>query len=193
MASTATPYGLRPVNILGGQANSGSIRKIKIASGYATSIFQGDLVDLAVTGTVQKITTTNTATPVGVFIGCEYTDTDMGFITKNMWTASTTASDALAYVVDDPDMLFEVQADGSLSQNAIGSNFSVVQGSGDTTTGVSGVALDASTIESTATLPLRVVDYVDKEGFSALGDSYTDVIVRLNTHFNRTALGNAGA
>lgn len=193
MASTASPYGLRPINVLGGQSNSHSIRLMKIASGYATSIFQGDLVKLVVAGTIEKDTGTTTASPVGVFLGCAYTDSDMGFVTKNMWTASTVASDAMAYVCDDPDMLFEIQADDTLGQNAIGSNFAIVQGSGNATTGVSGVALDASTIQSTATLPLRVVDYVDKQGFSALGDTYTDVIVRINTHFNRTALGLAGA
>lgn len=193
MASSETPYGLRPINVLGGQPNSGAIRKYKIASGYDTAIFQGDLVELVIAGTVVKDAGTTSVTPVGVFLGCEYTDSDQGFIHKNNWVADTVASDAMALICDDPDMLFEVQADGSLSQNAIGSNFAVVQGAGTAATGVSGVQLDADTINSTNTLPLRVVDYVDKEGFSALGDSYTDVIVRINTHFNRAILGLAGS
>ena len=193
MAATASPYGLRPVNVLGGQPNSGAIRKYKIASTYGTAIFQGDLVSLLVGGTIEKNTGTTAATPVGVFMGVEYTSSDMGFIHKNNWVASTVATDAMAYVVDDPDMLFEIQADDTLGQNAIGSNFALVQDPGDASTGVSGVSLDASSIAATNTLPLRVVDYVDKEGFSALGDAYTDVIVRLNTHFNRAILGLAGA
>lgn len=193
MAATATPYGLRPINVLGGQPNSGAIRKYKIASAYDTAIFQGDFVELNVTGTIVKDAGTTSVTPVGVFLGVEYTDSDMGFIHKNNWVADTVASDAMAYVCDDPDMLFEVQADGTLGQNAIGSNFAVVQGAGNATTGLSGVSLDASTIAATGTLPLRVVDYVDKEGFSALGDAYTDVIVRINTHFNRATTGLAGS
>lgn len=196
MASTAAPYGLRPINIMGGQANSGSIRQYKIASGYATGIFYGDLVKLAVGGTIEKETGTTSATPVGVFLGVEYEDTSMGLLHKNQWTAGTTVktgTEAYAYVLDDPDALFEIQADDTLGQSAVGTNAALVQGSGDTATGMSAVALDASTVAGTATLPLRIVDYVRRPGFSALGDSYTDVIVRINTHFNRTAAGNAAS
>lgn len=190
MASSATPYGLRPVKVLGGQPNSHGITQYKIASGYATSIFQGDLVKLAVGGTIQKDTGTTSATPVGVFLGVEYTDpTTKGLFHKNMWTASTVAADAMAYVCTDPDMLFEIQSDEALGQSAIGVNFAIVQGSGNTSTGVSGVALDGSTGNSTNTLPLRCVDYVNRPG-SALGDAKTDVVVRINTHFNRAILGN---
>jgi hypothetical protein len=193
MASSATPYGLRPINVLGGSPNSGALRKYKIASTYDTAIFQGDLVELVAAGTIEKETGTTTANPVGVFLGCEYTDSDMGFIHKNNWVANTVATDAMAIICDDPDMLFECQSDATLSQNAIGSNFALVQGAGDATTGVSGVTLNASTLAGTATLPIRVVDYVDKQGFSALGDDYTDMIVRINTHFNRNATGFAGS
>ena len=196
MASSATPYGLRPVNMLGGQSMSHGIRQYKIASGYATSIFNGDLVKLVVGGTIEKDTGTTTATPVGVFLGVEYEDTNHGLLHKQMWTASTTVktgTTAWAYVCDDPDALFEIQADDTLSQNAIGTNAAIVQGSGNTATGKSGVTLDASTIAATATLPLRIVDYVNRPGFSALGDAKTDMIVRLNTHFNRTATGIAAS
>jgi len=192
MASTATPYGLRPINILGGQANSGSVRLYKITAAYGTSIFNGDLVSIVAGGTVEKVTTTNTGTPVGVFMGCEYELADMGLLHKQFWTASTavkTGTTAWAYVCDDPDMLFEIQADGSLDQTALGANAAVVQGSGSTTTGNSGVTLASASVATTNTLPLRIVDYVDKQGFSALGDSYTDMIVRINTHFNRAIAG----
>lgn len=190
MATTAAPYGLRPVNLLGGQPMSHGIRLYKIASGYATAIYQGDLVKLVVGGTIQKDTGTTSATPVGVFLGVEYTDpTTKQLWHRNMWTASTVAADAMAYVCDDPDALFEMQADDTLGQSAIGANFAIVQGTGNATNGISGVSLDASTGNSTNTLPLRCVDYVNRAG-SALGDTYTDVIVRINTHFNRAILGN---
>ena len=195
MAASATPYGFRPTNILGGQPFSHGFRLMKIASGYATSIFQGDLVTLlASSGTIVKDTGTTTALPVGVFWGVEYEDTSLGLFHKNMWTASTTpktGTTAWAYVYDDPDMLFELQANGTLSQNAIGTNAAIVQGSGNTATGISGVSLNAGSIATTATLPVRIVDYVTRPGFSALGDADTDMIVRINTHFNRTALGIA--
>lgn len=194
MAASAKPFGLRPINLLGGQANSGSIRLYKIASGYATGIFYGDLVSLlASSGTIQKETGTTTATPVGVFMGCEYMSATQGLLNRNQWTASTavpTGTTAWAYVCDDPDMLFEIQANGSLNQNCIGTNAAVVQGAGSTATGMSGVSLNAGSIATTATLPLRIVDWV-KRPDNALGDAFTNVIVRINTHFNRTALGIA--
>jgi hypothetical protein len=182
--------------MLGGQPMSHGIRLYKIASGYATDIFNGDLVKLVVGGTIEKDTGTTTATPVGVFVGCEYEDTAMGLLNRQYWPASTapkTNTTAWAYVVDDPDMLFEIQADDTLGQNAIGTNAAIVQGSGSTATGNSGVALDASTIANTATLPLRIVDYVKRPGFSELSDAKTDVIVRINTHFNRSATGIAAS
>lgn len=197
MAATATPYGLRPTNMLGGQSMSHGMRLYKIPTAYATSIFQGDLVTLTTAaGTIAKDTGTTTANPVGVFWGVEYEDTSMGLFHKNMWTASTatkTGSTIWAYVLDDPDMLFEIQASAAVTQVGIGCNAALVQGSGNTATGISGVTLNAATLAVTATLPIRVVDYVTKPGFSALGDAKTDLIVRINTHFNRNATGNAPA
>jgi hypothetical protein len=196
MAATAHPYGLRPVNMLGGQSMSHGLRLYKIASGYATNIFNGDLVKFTTDGTIVLETGTNSATPVGVFVGCEYEDTAMGLLHRQYWPASTTpktGTTAWAYVVDDPDMLFEIQADDTLSQSAIGVNYGIVQTAGSTATGNSAVALDASTAATTNTLPLRVVDYVKRPGFSALGDAKTDMIVRINTHFNRSTTGNTTA
>lgn len=194
MAATATPYGLRPLNMLGGQPMSHGFRQYQIADGYATSIFNGDLVSLVTGGTIEKFTGTTTAVPppVGVFIGCEYELTDAGLYFKQMWTASTSVKSgtkAWGYVVDDPDMLFAIQADDSLDLAALGGNAALVQGAGNAATGNSGVSLDASSVAVTATLPLRIVDYVNMQGFSDLGDAFTDVIVRLNLHFNRSVTG----
>lgn len=194
MSATAKPYGFRPINLLGGQANSGSFRLYKIASGYATGIFYGDLVELvASAGTIQKSTGTTAITPVGVFMGVEYMSATQGLLQRNQWTASTTVptgTTAWAYVVDDPDMLFEIQGSATLGQNSIGTNAAVVQGAGSTATGVSGVTLNSATIATTNTLPVRIVDYVRRPN-SVLGDAFPDMIVRLNTHFNRAILGMA--
>jgi hypothetical protein len=197
MASTATPYGFRPVNMLGGQPMSHSVRLMRIASGYATSIFNGDLVTRIADGTITKsspttdATTVGTTMPVGVFLGCEYEDSS-GLRHRQYYPASLSVDSGTviwAYVCDDPDALFQIQADGSLDLTAIGANGSLIQGSGDTATGNSGVTIDASAVNTTAAFPVRIVDYVDKQGFSALGDDYTDVIVRLNNHFYRQTTG----
>lgn len=194
MSAAAKPYGFRPINLLGGQANSGSFRLYKIASGYATGIFYGDLVELvASAGTIQKSTGTTAVTPIGVFMGVEYMSATQGLLQRNQWTASTavpTGTTAWAYVADDPDLLFELQGSATLGQNSIGTNAALVQGAGSTATGISGVTLNSATIATTNTLPVRIVDYVRRPG-SVLGDAFPDMIVRLNTHFNRAILGMA--
>lgn len=193
MASTSTPYGLRLAKTLGEQRTAHGFNQYPIASGYAANILCGDLVKLVAGGTIEKETGTTSATPIGVFLGVSYTDPTYGFVTRQIWPTGTVAADAMAYVIDDPDAIFRIQADDTLSQNAVGTNAAIVQGAGNTTLGRSGVKLDASTIANTATLPLRIVGMVDEEGFASPGDAYTDVLVRINTHFNRTATGNAGS
>ena len=129
--------------------------------------------------------------PVGVFLGCEYEDSS-GLRHRQYYPASLTVDSGTiiwAYVCDDPDALFEIQADGTLDLTAIGANGSLIQTAGDATTGNSAVALDASAVATTAAFPLRIVDYVDKTAFSELGDAYTDVIVKLNHHFYRQTTG----
>ena len=80
MATTAAPYGLRPINLIGGQLFAGSTRQIKIASGYASNIFFGDIVALSSSGVIVKVTNVGSAADqfpagvVGVFLGCTYTD-----------------------------------------------------------------------------------------------------------------------
>jgi hypothetical protein len=192
MANVASPYGLRLAKRLGETRQAHGFSLIPIASGYATDLKVGDVVKLAASsGTIQKDTGTTTATPVGVFMGVQYTDSAMGFLTKQQWVAGTVASDAMAFVLDDPAAVFQIQANGTLSQNSVGTNAALVQGTGNLTLGVSGVSLNASTIATTATLPLRIVGLVNMVGFSVPGDAYTDVLVRFNTHFNSTATGNA--
>lgn len=180
MSDTSAPYGFRPVKLIGGQPYAGSTRQIKIASGYSTNIFNGDAVKLVAAGTVEKDTGTNAMTPVGIFVGCSYTDPSLNYkVFRQYWPASTTASDAVAYVVDDPDAVFQIQADASVAQAGLGANYAVVQGSGSTATGNSGVSLDASTAATTNTLPVRVIGFVDGPD-SEVGDDYTDVYVKWN-------------
>jgi len=194
MATTATPYGLRLVKRLGDTNQSHAFTQYPIASGYAADLKTGDLVKLAIGGTIQKETGTTAALPIGVFMGVSYTDPNMKYwVQKQQWLSGTVAPDAMAYVCEDPDALFQIQANGTLSQNSVGTNAALVQGTGNVTLGISGVSLNAGSIALTATLPLRIMDLIRIPGFSTPGDAYTDCIVRVNTHFNRTATGNAPA
>ena len=202
MAKTAAPYGLRPINLIGGQVFAGSTRQVKIASAYNTNIFFGDIVAIATNGTIVKVAktgadgTTNAfpAGVVGVFMGCTYTDPNLKYkLNAQYWPANTVAADAMAYICDDPDALFQIQADDTLAQTALGANFAVVQNAGSTTTGDSKVALDASSLGTDTFLPLRLVDFVDGP-FSSVGDAYTDAIVKFNfgihSYYSATGVGN---
>ena len=97
-----------------------------------------------------------------------------------MWTADVASSDAYGYIIDDPAVLFEMQADGSAAQATLGTNCAIVQTAGSTTIGTSKNALDISTsAATTATLPLRIIDVVQTPS-NAWADSYTDLVVKFN-------------
>jgi hypothetical protein len=181
MAASAAPYGAKPIGTLSASGSfTGKVQHIKIASGYDTLISWGDFVKLVAAGTIEKDTGTTTATPVGVFMGCSYTDPTTSQPTyAQMWTADVAASDAMAYVLTDPNVLFQMQGDGAITQAMLGSNFAIVVTAGSTTIGRSKNAVDQSTSNTTNTLPLRIVDYVDGPD-SAVGDAYTDVIMKIN-------------
>ena len=188
MASTAAPYGLKPVNLIGGQPYAGSTRQIKIASGYDTNIFNGSVVSIVTAGTLEIVTTVGSnssvfpAGTIGVFVGCSYTDPNSKQkVFAQYFPANTVASDAVGYVVDDPDVVFQVQADASIAQAGLGANapLAAVQSTstGSTVTGNSTTALDATV--ATTTQAFRIVDFVDSPK-SSVGDAFTDVLVKFN-------------
>ena len=194
MATSATPMGAEPTDTLSASGSfTGKVRHMKIASGYGTAIFYGDFVKLVAAGTVEKsaITTSVVAGTVGIFVGCSYTDPSTNQLTFNQqFPASTAASDIMAYVVDDPDLVFRMQGDGSIAQTGLGNNVSLVSTAGSTSIGRSKNAVDASTIATTNSLPARIVEFVDGPS-STVGDSYTDVLVTYLplSHAYETALG----
>jgi len=194
MATSATPSGAEPVDTLSASGSfTGKVRHIKIANAYGTAIFYGDFVKLVATGTVEKaaVTTAVVAGTVGIFVGCSYTDPTTKQPTySQFFPASTAADDIMAYVVDDPKVLFQMQGDGTIAQTALGNNISAVSTAGSTSIGRSRNALDADSAATTNTLPLRVVDFVDGPS-SAVGDSFTDCIVTWlpGSHAYDTALG----
>ena len=190
--TVSAAYGLKPINRLGGTTFAGAVRHIKIASGFASNIFNGDLVSVAATGVVEKFTGTTAGSPVGVFVGCAFTNpTTKQPLPSQYWPAGTVASDAVAYVVDDPSVLFQVVSTNGSSvvtaaaRAVIGSNMSLIQGAGDTDTGNSGVSVLGSSTGTTNTLPIRVVDVVPETATGA--DAFVELIVKINIHqYNNT-------
>jgi hypothetical protein len=194
MATSATPNGAEPVNTLSASGSySGKVRHIKIASAYDTAIFYGDFVKLVSAGTLEKaaVTTAVVAGTVGIFVGCSYTDPSSSQLTFNQtFPADTAASDIMAYVVDDPKLVFKMQADEAVAQTGLGNNISAVNTAGSTTIGRSKNALDGGSIATTNSLPLRVLEFVDGPT-SAVGDAYTDCLVTYLplSHAYETKLG----
>jgi len=200
MASTASPYGFKAVNGLGGLPYAGSTRNIPIASAYGTNIFYGSLVYVQSTGNLAIATSTGadattngfpTGTAntgcVGVFVGCSYTNpsTKQKVFAQN-WPSGTVASDAVGIVVDDDRVVFQVQAAGSMTTADVGANvyFSAVQSTstGNTNTGNSTTAVNATAVTTSAAF--RVVGMVDMVGFSVSGDAYTDILVKFNPGYH---------
>ena len=194
MATSATPNGAEPVNTLSASGSySGKVRHIKIASGYGTAIFYGDFVKLVAAGTVEKaaVTTSVVAGTVGIFVGCSYTDPSTSQLTFNQqFPASTAASDIMAYVVDDPKLVFKMQGDEAIAQTGLGNNISAVSTAGSTAIGRSKNALDGGSIATTNTLPLRVLEFVEGPN-STVGDAFTDCLVTYLplSHAYETKLG----
>ena len=200
MASTASPYGFKAVNELGGLPYAGSTRNVPIASGYAVNIYNGSLVYINASGNLQIVTSTGadattnafptgTASTgaLGVFVGCSYTNpsTKQKVFAQN-WPTGTVASDAVGIVIDDDRCVFQVQADGSVAATALGANviLSAVQSTstGNTTSGNSTTSVSATT--QTTTGAFRVVGFVDMVGFSTVGDAYTDILVKFNPGYH---------
>lgn len=182
--SVAGPYGLVPVKLLSGTPFVGVTRHYKIASGYATSIFNGDPVKLVTGGTVERDTFDAAMTPIGVFLGCTYTDPTLGYkLFSQYYPASTVASDIEAYVVDATDVLFKAAVlssgttIGDLAQTDVGANVAGVDNTGDTVTGNSKGGI-SDTSATTATLPFRIVGLVEETKNSSGG--FTEAYVKWN-------------
>ena len=163
------PYGLKPVNLIGGQVFAGSTRNYSIQYGFASNIFYGDLVNI-VRGSIVKNTDTTDSTGngmVGVFLGCSYTNpTTKQLQFAQYWPSGTLAGDAQAIVCDDPDTVFKVVMCSATTVIApastamIGQNFGLIQNAGNTNTGNSAVAALYASSTTGVDLALRVVGLV---------------------------------
>ena len=194
MATTATPMGAEPTDTLSASGSfTGKVRHIKIASAYDTAIFYGDFVKVVSSGTIERsaVTTAVVAGTLGIFVGCSYTDPSTSQLTFNQqFPADTSASDIMAYVVDDPKLIFRMQGDEAIAQTGLGNNVSAVNTAGSTSIGRSKNALDGGSVATTNTLPLRILEFVDGPT-STVGDTYTDCLVTYLplSHAYETKLG----
>ena len=182
----SAPYGLKPINLIGGQVFAGSTRDYSIQYGFASNIFYGDLVNI-VRGSIVKNTDTTDSTGnglVGVFLGCEYTNpTTKQTQFAQYWPAGTTAT-GRAIVCDDPDTVFKVvmcsatTVIASASTALLGQNFGLIQNAGNVNTGNSAVAALYNASSTGVDLALRAVGLVEETAiqYTAVGSSSSTTI-----------------
>jgi|TARA_E500000318_G_scaffold13100_1_gene12163 hypothetical protein len=162
MTTSAAPFGFSPSRKRGMNPNAIGTNEYPIASGYAANIFTGDLVRINA-GNLQTVTDTNEVVQ-GVFMGCRYVENgEQKF--KSYFPSGTSVTDAFGIVCDDPNQVFEVQADASVTAGDLfgSQNFGVVLGAGSTFTGKSGHTIDASTRTSGIAM-VRALDSVNEPG-----------------------------
>ena len=190
MANVVEKYGLRPYRKLDGTPLVGAQNRYTIASNHTTAIFQGDLVIPLTAGNIDRHTANNSAAVIGVFNGCFYTDPTTSKPTfRNSYPGSIVASDITAFVVDDPDAVFLLDADAAFTRADLYQNYSVTTGSGNTTTGISEVQLDVSVSGTNASFVIQAIDISQDPDNSDTTTANANVLVRINKHFYRNGTG----
>ena len=189
MANQDAPFGFRQVGGLGSRPTSEGTSKYTIASGFADSIYAGDIVEAGAgtseggtaiaAGYVGNAAETSSARNLGIFNGCFYTDPTTSKPTfKNYWPASV-AAEAQAFVYDNPDDLFEVQANGTLVRATVGRAVDMGYTAGSTINGRSKEELDTT---AGADLALRVIRISGDPSNSDIGSANANWIVKFNEH-----------
>jgi hypothetical protein len=183
MASTPSPYGLRPINLIGGRPNpGGAMREIAYTVDNATPIYTGDVILVGASSAGQPTAagatvTTSTGGVIGVCVGVSYVDPVLKYQVHAQYLPANAVTagykNIIVKVNDDPQQLYQIQAAGSVAATTRGYQAAIENFGGNTATGLSTVRAVAPA--RTATLALRVVDFVDA------GSNYTDLIVKFNT------------
>lgn len=177
--TVSAPYGFKPINRVDGMAYAGATRSYAIDP--AANIFFGDLVILD-GGVIKPFAGTDSGFPLGVFMGCSYTNSMSQTVYGQYYPAN--AANGVAKVVVDDQAAYQVvvtdgagNVDDSLTAANLGTNIAVVLGAGNTTTGDSGMSINASDIATTSTYPIRVVDVVPATQTST---GFPELIVKIN-------------
>lgn len=209
MSASATPYGLRPLNLIGGHPYAGAVREYKVAANNSAAIYNGDLVVLSSAGQPSAVVSTSptaneyaatsanaTAGIVGVMVGARYVNA-VGQVIFNSWlpantvTAAPSGTEVWISVVDDPMALFQIKGTAALGTfnsgtagsgwpGAIGKNASITFGSATAATGTSGLQLTVgSNGASLATTQTLALRIVDMVRGTE-GDAYPEFVVKLN-------------
>jgi hypothetical protein len=201
MANQDTAFGLRPIGLNGSAVNSTGVTQYEIAAANTNAIYQFSPVIPLTAGVIDIVGNANGGTVpfLGVLMGVEYVDSSSKkTVFKNYWPGANNVSvdtnfPVKAFVADNPNQLFRIAADESVTNRAtaladVFSNCSLATAtSGSTATGRSTAQLDISTAATTATLAMRIVGIVNDVANNDYDAAGVNFIVRFNFHFNAPA------
>ena len=194
MANVAEKFGLRPYRKLDGTPLVGAQNRYVVKNGYATAIFQGDLVQPTSNGFIEKHTANTSDAVVGVFNGVFYNDpTTQKPTYSNYYPGSITPTqgDITAFVVDDPDAVFLMDADATFARADLYKNYSLTNTTGVTQTGLSKAQLDVSVSGTAGTFAVQAIDVSHDPDNSDVTSANANILVRINNHFYRSGTGIA--
>ena len=194
MSNVVEQFGLRPYRKLDGTPLVGAQNRYTVKPGYATAIYQGDLVIPTSTGNIEKYDPSGGASNVvvGVFNGCFYNDpTTQKPTYKNYYPGGVTPTegDLTAYIVDDPDAVFLVDADAVFARANLFSNYGITNTTGVTQTGISKAQLDVSVVGTANTFVVQAIDICQDPDNNDTTSANANILVRINNHFFRSGTG----
>ncbi len=191
---TNAPQGLQVYKYLNGSTWTGQNGVYLIASSYATSLFTGDPITLLSDGTIGIGAAALTAAIIGSFNGCVFTNSTGTVVFSPYWPASTATQGtipATGFVIDDPNVIFNIQATLTISQTDLNSNYGYTVAAGSTVTGQSGYSLDIASGNAT-TNTLKLIALTPAVNNPAFGTNYNNGLVLINNHIYKGGTGTAG-
>ena len=190
MSNQLEKFGLRPYRKLDGTPLVGAQNRYTVANNYGTAIFQGDMVIPVTGGNIERYPGNTSTAVVGVFNGVFYTDpTTQKPTFKNYYPGGVAAADITAFVVDDPDAVFLVDADATFARADLFQNYSLTAVSGNIKTGNSSQQLDVSESGTNATFIVQAIDISQDPDNSDTSSANANILVRINNHFYRSGTG----
>jgi hypothetical protein len=194
MSNVVEKFGLRPYRKLDGTPLVGAQNRYTVKPGYATAIYQGDLVIPTSTGNIEKYDPSGGASNVvvGVFNGCFYNDpTTQKPTYKNYYPGGVTPTegDLTAYIVDDPDAVFLADADAVFARADLFSNYGITNTTGVTQTGISKAQLDVGVSGVANTFVVQAIDICQDPDNNDTSSANANILVRINNHFFRSGTG----
>jgi hypothetical protein len=181
MANQDAPFGLRAVKMIGGAPFPGGQSRYRIAAAYGTKIHTGDLVKQVTGGTIERHANGDTVPLVGVFNGCTFTNADGETVFSQFYPAGS-ETDIIAFVIDNPLVVFEAQADAAVPVTDLFGNFDLTMTAGDDNTGQSKAVINVTSGATDSDHPVKVFDISEDPSNSDITAANVNVLCTIQNH-----------